>query len=239
MTTRSDVVVLCEGFDDRSFWRGLLLRAGMREQRSPRQPRYQRKDVYSFETAQRQIAYVVPCGARGAAVMTIAESELADRRQKPLGHLVINVDVDLASIQDIQRSVESLVRRHDASAAATGTSFSMDGGATNVHLAPWFSGSNEASNAPGQQTLERLICIAIERVFPTRASAVASWLGSRPDPLGKEHKAHAWSHYAGWYTSRGTGNFYEAMWEDERVGAALQALLSESGIWQLAQSIAS
>lgn len=62
-------------------------------------------------------------------------------------------------------------------------------------------------------------------------------LAGRPDPHGKDHKAHAWSFYAGWSTDHGTGDFYASLWRDEPVAAALEDLLRAQGAWRVVEAL--
>ena len=107
-----------------------------------------------------------------------------------------------------------------------------------MSLVPWFTDAPpDLEGVPAQQALERLVCAAMARVYPDRARALAEWIRSRPEPAGKEHKAHAWSFYAGWYTQHGTGFFFEALWKDDAVARELSRLLQEGGALGVVQSV--
>ncbi len=70
------------------------------------------------------------------------------------------------------------------------------------------------------------------------ADDAASWLAGRPDARGKEHKAHAWSFYAGWSTDHGEGDFYSSLWRDDRaVASALEDLLRAQGAWRIVEAL--
>ena len=57
------------------------------------------------------------------------------------------------------------------------------------------------------------------------------WLAARPSPPSdeKQHKAHAASHMAGWFSDRGYEGFFDAVWEDRGVAEALKRRLDASG----------
>ena len=90
---------------------------------------------------------------------------------------------------------------------------------------------------PVQHAIEQLACAALSKVHPDRGEAVATWLTGRPNPLGKEHKAHAWSFYAGWTTDHGTGDFYGSLWRDDRVAAELERILRAQGAWRVMEPL--
>jgi hypothetical protein len=237
MSGESDVIILCEGYDDRSFWKGLLLRAGCVEERRPREPRYQAKPgIYIFRSPDERVVYVVPAQS---VVLDLARDELRSRVEKPFARLVLNLDIDDRTIHAARQSVTTIVREADAAATESGNEFLLDGGSVRVSFVPWVVGvAAGLDGVPAQQALERLACAAISRVYPARARALADWLRARPDPAGKEHKAHAWSFYAGWYTHHGTGFFYEALWKDAAVARELEALLRDAGAWGTIEAVA-
>lgn len=90
---------------------------------------------------------------------------------------------------------------------------------------------------PEQRALEQLACAAICSVHPGWGEAVAAWLSARPAPQGKDHKAHAWSFYAGWFTEHGTGDFYGGLWRDDHIAAELERLLRAQGAWRVIESL--
>lgn len=233
MSEGSDVILLCEGYDDRSFWKGLLLRMGCKDERKPRGKRYQKTDVYSFRSPGGAVVYVVPA-QQAIGVTDLAKDELRSRVDKPFSRMILNVDIDVRTVEDARRAVANAVREVDETAVEEAGEFLLDGGRTRVSFVPWFVDPTAAQGGvPEQQTLERLVCLALARVYPGRAAALAEWLRTRPDPDGKDHKAHAWSFYAGWYTRHGTGFFYESVWKDAGVARELESMLRASGAWAI------
>ena len=91
---------------------------------------------------------------------------------------------------------------------------------------------------PDKQTLERLVCTSICEAYPDRTPAVRAWLDSRPDPPeGLDHKAHAWSHMAGWFAENGCDDFFKALWRDDRVRVVLERRLRAEGAWDLVTAL--
>jgi hypothetical protein len=102
---------------------------------------------------------------------------------------------------------------------------------THVRLVEWHVPSESSKGVPNKQTLERLVCTAIDRAFPGRGHAIDAWLASRPSPPSDEkaHKAHAASHMAGWFSDRGYEGLFEAVWQDAKIREELESLLLDSG----------
>lgn len=237
MSGEADVIILCEGYDDRSFWSGLLLRAGCEVEKRPREPRYTKGGIFSFRSSGERTVYVVPAQA---ALLDLARDELRSRVEKPFSRLVVNLDIDVRTVEDARRSVVAVARDADPAATETGNELRLDGGRVTVSFVPWFVAVDPSlEGVPEQQALERLACAALSRVYPARAKALAEWIRSRPDGAGKVHKAHAWSFYAGWYTDHGTGYFYEMLWKDPPVAGELERMLRDAGVWPVVEAIVS
>jgi len=233
MSDGSDVLILCEGYDDRSFWKGLLLRMGSVDERKLKGKRYQKTDVYAFRSPGGAVVYVVPA-QQSIGLLELAKDELQSRVEKPFSRMILNLDIDARTVEDARRSIASTVREVDGAAVEQASEFLLDGGRTRVAFVPWFLDlPAPLDGVPQQQTLERMVCAALARVYPARAAALAEWIRGRPEPAGKEHKAHAWSFYAGWYTRHGTGFFYESIWKDASVAAELESMLRASGVWRI------
>jgi hypothetical protein len=68
---------------------------------------------------------------------------------------------------------------------------------------------------------------------------VQNWLDTRHEPPSINVKEFVWPHMAGWYSERGCEGFYQCLWEDAKVVAALKARLQASGVWRIAEALAS
>jgi hypothetical protein len=87
----------------------------------------------------------------------------------------------------------------------------------------------DESQLPSTHCLERVVCVALRDAYPERWTSLESWLAAAPvgESSGK-HFVH--SHAGKWARSDRFGNqAYAALWDDERIAAALEAVLAESG----------
>ncbi len=250
MTGRAESVVLVEGFDDRDFWKGLLLRQQCREARTEPPALHRQRVGFTYVTPSGALVHVVPYKApqpghaAGAELADVAELKLKERKNKPLRRLVLAPDADAHDTLDAAHaSVRAFItsRCPDATVTPNGD-FLIDGGALVVstllvHAGYVRAGDGLPVGVPEQPALEQLACAALCRVYPDRGAAVAGWLATRPARLGKEHKAHAWSFYAGWTTDHGTGDFYGSLWRDDRVAVVLEELLRTQGAWRVIEAL--
>jgi hypothetical protein len=248
--TAGESIVLVEGFDDRDFWKGLLLRLGCAEARNDPPAEHRQRAGFTYRTPPGGLLHVIPYKAApgapiGDELRALSRLKLKERAHKPLRRLVLSPDADRhPTMAAAQAGVRSIVTA--ACPEATETSdgdFAIDRGALLVSAR--FVHADAARNAegklpagvPDQRALEQLACAAIAAAHPSRAAAVASWLAARPDPGGRVHKAHAWSYYAGWCTEHGTGDFYGSLWRDPAVGAELERLLRAQGAWRVIDAL--
>jgi hypothetical protein len=162
-------------------------------------------------------------------VRILARLLLKGRATKPLSRLILNLDVDTSNPSDVGASIRSLVGP-EARETPSGD-LELDDGQLVISTLLWYLPGQVAPCVPAQQALERLVCAAISDAFPERGLAVGSWLASRPDPRGKEHKAHAWSFMAGWHTDHGMGDFYASLWRDPDIQPKLRAILERTSAW--------
>jgi hypothetical protein len=238
MSDVRESIVLCEGFDDRAFWQGLLLSLGCKDARRDSSI-HKFNAVFTYRTPSGRLVHVVPCHQQQSAVGSeeraqdpvrfLARLLLKGRATKPLSRLILNLDVDTSNPSDIVASIRSIV---GPEARETPSSdFELDDGQLVVSPLLWYLPRPVATGIPAQQALERLVCAALCDAFPERGLAVGSWLSSRPDPRGKEHKAHAWSFMAGWHTDHGMGDFYASLWRDPDIQPKLRAILERTSAW--------
>ena len=253
MTAPAESVVLVEGYDDRDFWRGLLLRLGCTPQKDAPRSHHGQSPAFTFGTPSGALIRVlpyrqqaaIPTVAEGAELSAITRLKLKERSHKPMRRLILAPDADThPTLETARKSVRELVN-----AACPGAvedehgDFAIDGGSLLVSTV--FVDAEAARNGegglpvgtPAQPALEQLVCAALCQVHPERGEAVARWLSGRPSPLGKDHKAHAWSFYAGWSTAHGTGDFYGSLWRDDDVATALERLLRAQGAWRVMSSL--
>lgn len=258
MTVPIESVVLCEGIHDRAFWKGWLSHLRCRDARPglPGGAFGKARDPFGKPVEQGQFAFlsasdafvrVRPCnGDKG--VLAELKKRLAYRTTETVRRLVVGLDVD-ADIADpatiaeriarIREGVEKRVRHADPSATFTSDGdLSLDGGATLVSIVLWSTEDPATPELPARQTLERLVCSALRAAYPTRATAVATWLAERPEAPPSSPKEHAWSHMAGWYADKNCDDFYQAVWRDEAVAQELRARLDRSGAWRIATALA-
>lgn len=221
---RNEAVILCEGYDDRSFWSGWLRHLGCRtDKRDPK------KGVFRFTAESGTGIWVRPVDGRSNLALS-AEIELADA--VPPKWLVLNLDADGdAGLQRLSGSdaLGGVAQRIRAQASGPGEWVAPNG--CRLVAVVWTCADPPREGLPDNQDLERLVLAAIGDVYPGRLEGVAAWLGG--DPIGESgSKAHAWSHYAKWQSKRGTGNFYESFWDDPPVVEGLRRRLEETGAWQ-------
>jgi len=236
-------MVLVEGYDDRDFWKGLLTRKGCTEAMKEPPARHRGSPGFQYLAPSGTLIHVVPYKAprpgfpKGVELSDVARLKLQERVDKPLRRLVLSPDADThATLEDAHKSVGSIVTSACPDAIETEEGdFLVDGGAlivstVFVHGLGAKDGEGRLPRGvPGQAALEQLVCAALCKAHPQRGQAVAEWLASRPDVRGKDHKAHAWSFYAGWFTRHGTGDFYNSLWSDREVADELERLLVSQG----------
>lgn len=252
MIARPESVVLVEGYDDRDFWRGLLLRCACTPLKLAPREHHGESPAFTFETPSKSLVRVYPYNQavssaipEGSELSAIAKLKLKERSHKPLRRLVLSPDADThPTLEAAQASVRDLVTVAcpDATATEEGDFLIDDGKLVVSTLFVHAEAARDAEGhlpggVPAQRALEQLVCAALCSVYPERGEAVARWLAARPAPLGKDHKAHAWSFYAGWSTDHGTGDFYGSLWRDKAVGPALEALLRKQGAWRVIESL--
>jgi hypothetical protein len=254
--TKTETVILCEGYHDRAFWGGWLLHVGCTDpgkrpntsMRAPVLDPWGTKVVggnYAYHSKRGAFLRVVPChGIEN--VLPAARDRLGDRGQKGLRRLIINIDTDTdaagrdtgpTGMRKADLFHEVLAIDPHATQDANGH-IAMDGGATMVCLIRWEVGGGTTPGVPNRHTLERVICSALARAYPARPQVVENWLASRPGaPTGSNPKEHSWSYMAGWYAEHHCDDFFFNLWRDQPVVPELRAILEASEAWQLLESI--
>lgn len=253
----SESYLLCEGYQDRAFWAGLLLHLGCSDPGSrPGGKRATFADPWGLAVRGGEYAYysrsghfirVVPAMGKDQ-IAPLTKNRLKQRTQKTIRRLVINVDSDhnadgtpsLASPLT-RGTLETLVRSFDPTAVVNADGdLEMDSAATKVSLVPWESPDPVSPGIPNQHTMERLICAAIMSAYPPRGPAVQTWLDSRPEAPVAGPKEYAWSYLAGWHADTGSyDGFCTRLWKDPQIVAQLEPRLKACGAWRVAESLAS
>lgn len=233
-------VVVCEGYHDRAFWKGLLVHHGLTDARPSAAKRVLDPwgDVveggrYAFDTPKGGFVVVAPARGGRADVRRLASEFLKNHPHKRLRHLVLSVDDDSrvcggsaeASLLDWFAHV---VRDHDGSAEIDGSTATLADGTT-VHLAVWRADDPDAPGLPRSQTLERLVSAAIAEARPGEAESVAAFLSEAGhDAPAANAKSHAWSSMAHMWPEDGCERFFEHLWEDDRLASALEGRLGSA-----------
>ena len=246
-------VILCEGFYDRAFWAGWLLYVGCTDPGVGGGGRRLRiLDPFGRAVVGGQHAYlsksgkfirVVPCEGKDN-ITRKARLRLLERVTHPLDRLLVSVDSDLnadgtaAATSPLSfQAVHGMVMQIDPSATSGPNELKITGGDITVSLIKWETGDLAITSLPNQQTLERLVCGAINEAYPARAKVLQEWLAARPDPPKENPKSFSWSQMAGWYPDRGCEGFLSTLWSDQSIAQALEKRLQVSGAWSVVQAL--
>lgn len=254
-TDLDEVLVLVEGFDDRGFWAGLLLRAFgcvepggfTAEEKSRLRPvlhgKYKGAFVY-LTSCRRRVVRVMPYQTQApAGLYRLLDLELSGRTTRsgpPLTAVIVNADQDADAGTPLPRGPADLqswlaTKGHGPVAPLPRGARLPDG--TEVHLATWHAPDPPAEDLPAKQTLERIVCAALRDVVPAWNASAHAWLGERPDARGPDHKARAATLWAGWFADGGWGGFHERLWTDGVIAAALRTRLEATGVWALVDAL--
>jgi len=235
MSEERQRVILCEGYDDRSFWAGWLVGLGCTEAKG-RDPwgRPVNQGKYAYRTASGEFLLVHPCDGR-ERLAAQAEIYLAGHPTHPLAHLLINHDSDEDAPEWGDRDIE--LRKVDGAASRIGASSTTTGDVP-VSAVVWGCNDGiETAGVPIKQTLERLVAASIVAAYPGRGPAVHDWLVREPSTIGSSHKAHTYSLLAKWYGDHGCDDFFRAIWRDVEVRRELEMRLRNSGAWSTAEAV--
>ena len=240
-------VILCEGYQDRAFWKGLLVYRGCGESRKDPGGRRVVGGRFGYRTPAGGYVEVIPANSRQKLLVLLRE-EVEDAEQPPvLGSVIFSFDPDVTDaaaadgVADSQADnfaglfgAERLTPRPGRPEERAAVRLPATG--ETLFVAPWRCdppNGGDRDGVPSKQTLERLACAAVAEVHPDRAAAVKAWLNDdRVTPPERHlHKAAAQSFMAGWQPDRGSEGFFEAVWEDADVRAVLVRLLTAAGTW--------
>jgi hypothetical protein len=238
-----NVAVHVEGYHDRDFLRGWLLHRGWKDPGQRTRGRetitnpVSGKDVkggrFGF-LSPGDSAFVEVVPGRGDVDLLDEIGRKARRVVPPEpDELIVVLDVDDPNLVEgtarREQSVHDRLLRSDPGVVREGSTWTLSSGVV-VRLALWACDSERCRGVPDVHTLERIVSASIARVYPERASAVQEWLDGRPAAPRTSAKAHSWSYMAGWYADLGCAAFLSNLWDDANVAAALDELLSASGL---------
>jgi len=237
-----NVTIQVEGYHDRAFLSGWFLHRGWLDPGKVPSGRVPvRNPVTAKPVTGGRFAFVAPSGSTFVEVApnqgdTSLLAILDVKRLIPPepDELVVVLDVDdedrNSGITRREQSFGDLLARSGVEVAREGAGWRLSSGVL-VHLALWSCDGEHCDGVPAQHTLERIICTAIARAHPARASAVQAWLDGRPAaPPGRSPKEHSWSYMAGWHAGLGCDAFLTNLWDDPGIAAALEESLAASSL---------
>lgn len=244
--SRQQYVILCEGYDDRSFWAGWLLYLGCEDPSNQGKKRV--KDIYGktvgsgsflFRTPRDVVIIVKPY--HGRSKLGFAVKDYIDEQGTcPIDRLILNLDSDAEddSGSNARDAVRGILIRHGATLDPTSV-LEADIAGIRVSAVVWEC--NDEGGIPGiprKQTLERLVAASIRAAYPDRGPTVEKWLGAEPKGEGPmTPKNYSYSYLAKWYAEHGADDFFRALWRDEAVARQLRQRLEERGAWAVARAL--
>lgn len=240
-------IILCEGYDDRAFWCGWLLRLRCqdlsKQSRSVSDP-WGRKVTggqFGFKTPGGTFVRLQPCQGK-PKLKPSTHSLVKKHPTNPIGRLLVSFDADDdatgAPTTSSRDFFADIVRSLDPEAKLDETNACTFQG---IELAPviWTCSDEDTRCLPSKQPLERLVVASIVHAHPDRGNAVRDWLDASPLVDGDiTHKHFSLSHMAKWYTKHGCDAFYKEIWQEDAVREQLEARLRSCGAWQHVQDLA-
>lgn len=246
MPAAHEVLIVCEGYQDRHFWDGWLRRLGWREDTSVVMRRRNREPPgqYGFRHAAGSLR-LAPAG--GKSLVFVAAIDLL-RAEPDVTHLVLNEDPDqlaMTRTPELPLPLRATRERLEALGWSCGPVADYpllvthpDRAPVAIHRILWTCADPPAPGLPAVDTLERLVCAALLAAYPDRGPVVQAFLDARPaPPADHPHKAAAMSHMAGWYAPHGSFDFYRHLWDDPLLADQLELRLRASGAWAIAESL--
>lgn len=234
-------VVLCEGYDDRSFWSGWIQFKGCAVRKGI-------PDIYGrmvgggrfhFHTPRQSSVVIRSYGGRANLTDTFLDELKDHRKDYRIRRLVLNLDSDAEAGEErtgARDAIRQIAVTHGAQVDdPTRESFEIDG--MTVSTVIWECSDDSAvEGVPRQQTLERLVSASIQAAYPGRGAAVERWLADEPEG-GTGHKNYGLSFLAKWYADHGADDFYRAVWRDQNVAEQLRSRLEATGAWAVAEAL--
>ncbi len=260
-------LILCEGYDDRSFLAGFFRHHCQCTEPAPdARPRSKYgKGVYVFSTADgSHEIHVLPCGSVSQLLTAFKNSmqEIASAVDSEVDFVTMFTDHDTlpegrepaiadtsspfikpASIKDFLNGAKIKFREDPHGDIPQWHVEKADKSQCVVALL--HIRTHDPAPRPGlpsKQTLERLVCHAIAKAHPDRPITVTDWLASRKDKPARtdrqESKEHSYSYLAGWYASDGCDYFFRHIWEQAQPREHLIQEMRDTGILQTLESLA-
>lgn len=237
-------VVLCEGFDDRSFWAGWFLHLGCTDPTNRGEKAV--TDAWGRPVKRGKYLLLTPAGTsvvvqpyQGRSKLRKAAKEYLRGQVYRPDRLILNLDSDAenGSEQGARQAIRGIVRHYDGVAIADREgSYEIDG----VQLASVIWECEEGDSTPGvpaKQTLERLVTASVQAAYPDRGPVVDSWLEAEPQADVTIPKSYGYSYLAKWYARHGADDFYRAIWRDEAVAHRLRERLGATGAWAIVEDL--
>ncbi len=240
----AEYYILCEGYHDRAFWKGLLLHIGCTDPSN--EGRQSVVDPWKKSVRGGQYAFISPSGRFIRLVAVGGDRNLlhnqfrhrVDKRHiEKLYGLIVSADADVHNDDELIRVSLPVVSQWaleiDPSRAEIESHVVLSD-ETPISVLTWMTNTAENSlGVPAKQTLERMVCSAIVAAYGERGRPVEEWLASRPNPpVHDSPKAHAFSYVAGWYAASAS---YEgaiaSIWRDQRVAKVLVQMLEDQPAW--------
>ncbi|MGC9259712.1 MAG: hypothetical protein ACP5I8_06475 [Phycisphaerae bacterium] len=260
-------LILCEGYDDRSFLAGFLQHHCRCTEPAiaDRRPSKYGKGAYIFSAAggSHEI-HVLPCQSVGQVWRSFKSNigAIASGVHPEIDFLTIFTDHD--TVPDGQESVVAsnsppFIKPGSIKELLDGAKIKYrEGGSQDIPdwqidkvdksqcaVALLHVRTHDLASRPGlpsKQTLERLVCHAIAKAHPDRSNTVTDWLASRQNPPTRtdrqESKEHAYSYLAGWYASDGCDYFFRHIWEQADIREYLIQEMRQTGVLQALESMA-
>ncbi|NJL26977.1 MAG: hypothetical protein HC897_03390 [Thermoanaerobaculia bacterium] len=229
-------VILCEGYDDRSFWAGWLSEGlACRDPTNKGTKRISdawnrpvKDGRFLFESPTGEKILIHPFHGRSRARQALGEY-LDDVQAESPDLLVLSIDSDATETTGDNvpgRSLFDQIVRERA-------------GSTEISLVLWeCNDPHPTPGVPEKQTLERLVSAAIRAAYAGRGEAVERWLDAEPRAESTGPKSYGFSYLAKWYADQGADDFYRAIWRDPDVARELRSRLEASGAWAVAENLA-
>jgi hypothetical protein len=231
-------VVLCEGFDDRAFWKGWLLFLGCADPSNDGAKKV--LDAWGRPVVRGSFLFTTPVGSSvlvrpigGRSKVRKAAREFLDHQVYRPARLLINLDSDrdlqTGEGPDSREAVRQIVRDHGEQPVQGDGPFTL--GDVELSMVIWeCDDAHPTPGLPAQQTLERLIAAAILDAYPGRGPVVEEWLAA--EPRGEMlPKSYGYSYLAKWYAEGGPDDFLRGLWRDGRITEALRERLAANGAW--------
>lgn len=238
-------VILCEGFDDRSFWAGWLLHLdctdptdrGKRPARDAWGRPVKGGGRYLFRTPGDSSVLVHPFHGRANAGKAAGEYLGGQVYRPDLMILNLDSDAENGSADGARAAFRRIVEDHGGKLEGDGDGpFDLDG--VRLSAVIWECGDDDPTpGVPRKQTLERLVAAAIQAAYPARGPVVDEWLAAEPRGGEPRPKNYGYSYLAKWYAEHGADDFFRAIWRQQEVVARLRERLEKTGAWATVASL--